>query len=95
MSRHGQSNHNIDGRIGGDSFLSPLGEEYAKSLADFLEKQNIVPSWLLCVCVFFLLFKYIPVCLICLRLMIVVWSSNLNRTLQTSSFIQRKKDWGK
>ena len=33
LTRHGQSMYNLMGRIGGDSELSPAGEQYAKSLA--------------------------------------------------------------
>lgn len=36
LTRHGQSLYNVEGRIGGDSDLSPLGKEYAKNLATFM-----------------------------------------------------------
>ena len=35
LSRHGQSEYNTMGKIGGDSDLSPLGEAYAVRLASF------------------------------------------------------------
>lgn len=35
LTRHGESLHNVEGRIGGDADLSPLGEEYARRLAAF------------------------------------------------------------
>jgi len=35
FSRHGQSEYNVSKKIGGDSGLSPAGEEYALALADF------------------------------------------------------------
>eukprot|EP00523_Entomoneis_sp_CCMP467_P000791 CAMPEP_0168748640 /NCGR_PEP_ID=MMETSP0724-20121128/16282_1 /TAXON_ID=265536 /ORGANISM="Amphiprora sp., Strain CCMP467" /LENGTH=583 /DNA_ID=CAMNT_0008796479 /DNA_START=117 /DNA_END=1868 /DNA_ORIENTATION=+ len=35
MTRHGQSEYNLLGKIGGDSGLTPNGIEYAKRLADF------------------------------------------------------------
>lgn len=41
LSRHGQSEYNAVGRIGGDSSLSHHGVEYARALADFVE-ENIV-----------------------------------------------------
>ena len=41
LTRHGESEHNLTGRIGGDSQLSPRGELYAKALAEFINKQNI------------------------------------------------------
>jgi hypothetical protein len=40
-SRHGQSEYNAIGRIGGDSGLSTHGVNYAKKLAEFVE-ENIV-----------------------------------------------------
>jgi len=39
LTRHGQSLYNLEGRIGGDPDLSPAGEAYAKSLAEFVQKQ--------------------------------------------------------
>ena len=35
LSRHGESQYNVDDRVGGDSDLSELGEMYADKLADF------------------------------------------------------------
>ncbi|EAU85412.2 fructose-2,6-bisphosphatase [Coprinopsis cinerea okayama7 len=32
LSRHGESQFNVEGKIGGDSLLSPRGEQYAKAL---------------------------------------------------------------
>eukprot|EP00605_Chrysophyceae_sp_TOSAG23-4_P001097 GSChrysophyteH1.ASY1.ANO1.1203.1 assembled CDS len=40
LSRHGQSEYNAVGRIGGDSGLSQHGLNYAKKLAEFCEKQQ-------------------------------------------------------
>ena len=37
LSRHGQSEYNSVGKIGGDSGLSPMGEAYATKLADFAD----------------------------------------------------------
>ncbi|KAL3319914.1 6-phosphofructo-2-kinase/fructose-2,6-bisphosphatase 3, partial [Cichlidogyrus casuarinus] len=41
ITRHGESEFNLVGKIGGDSKLSPRGQQYAKSLADFIKSQNI------------------------------------------------------
>ena len=41
LSRHGQSQYNVLGKVGGDSDLSGAGEEYATSLADFA-RENIL-----------------------------------------------------
>jgi len=40
LTRHGESNFNVLGLLGGDSELSPRGEEYAKSLAAFVQSQS-------------------------------------------------------
>lgn len=37
LSRHGESQYNVGGRIGGDSPLSEVGEKYAGALARFLD----------------------------------------------------------
>jgi hypothetical protein len=39
LTRHGQSEYNVLGKIGGDSGLSPAGVEYAKRLAEFARKH--------------------------------------------------------
>ncbi|CAI0399983.1 unnamed protein product [Linum tenue] len=39
LTRHGESRHNLRGRIGGDSLLSDTGEIYAKKLSNFVEKR--------------------------------------------------------
>ncbi|XP_048149124.1 6-phosphofructo-2-kinase/fructose-2,6-bisphosphatase isoform X3 [Corvus hawaiiensis] len=41
LSRHGESQLNLRGRIGGDSGLSPRGHQYAQALAQFIRSQNI------------------------------------------------------
>ncbi|XP_023582438.1 6-phosphofructo-2-kinase/fructose-2,6-bisphosphatase 4 isoform X2 [Trichechus manatus latirostris] len=41
LCRHGESELNLKGRIGGDTGLSPRGREFAKSLAKFISDQNI------------------------------------------------------
>jgi len=39
LTRHGESQFNVEGLLGGDSELSPRGEEYARSLADFMRSH--------------------------------------------------------
>ncbi|XP_034631207.1 6-phosphofructo-2-kinase/fructose-2,6-bisphosphatase 4 isoform X4 [Trachemys scripta elegans] len=41
LCRHGESELNLKGRIGGDTGLSLRGKEFAKSLAQFINEQNI------------------------------------------------------
>uniref|UniRef100_UPI003AAF53CF 6-phosphofructo-2-kinase/fructose-2, 6-bisphosphatase 4b isoform X5 n=1 Tax=Centroberyx gerrardi TaxID=166262 RepID=UPI003AAF53CF len=41
LCRHGESDLNIMGRIGGDSGLSARGKEFAKCLRKFIQDQNI------------------------------------------------------
>lgn len=38
LTRHGQSEYNLLGKIGGDSGLTPAGLEYARRLADFAKE---------------------------------------------------------
>lgn len=39
LTRHGESQFNMAGRIGGDSGLTARGEEYARLLPDVLESR--------------------------------------------------------
>ncbi|TFJ98290.1 interferon-induced guanylate-binding protein 1-like [Platysternon megacephalum] len=41
LTRHGESQHNLQGRIGGDSGLAPRGKQFASALAGFIESQTI------------------------------------------------------
>lgn len=41
LTRHGESLHNVEGRIGGDSELSERGEEYSQQLTKYIDSQNI------------------------------------------------------
>uniref|UniRef100_A0A4W3KAX0 6-phosphofructo-2-kinase/fructose-2,6-biphosphatase 4b n=1 Tax=Callorhinchus milii TaxID=7868 RepID=A0A4W3KAX0_CALMI len=41
LCRHGESDLNLKGRIGGDSGLSLRGKQFAKSLGKFIQEQNI------------------------------------------------------
>lgn len=42
LSRHGESMDNVNGKIGGNSDLSPQGVKYAKALARFVSEQRAV-----------------------------------------------------
>ncbi|WVF73002.1 hypothetical protein IAT40_007820 [Kwoniella sp. CBS 6097] len=69
LSRHGESMYNVEGKIGGDSDLSPQGWKYAKALPA-LVRDNIGDGPL------------------------EVWTSTLQRTQQTGSFLPfEKKTW--
>ena len=39
LTRHGQSEYNLLGKIGGDSGLTPAGKEYARRLAVFAKEE--------------------------------------------------------
>jgi broad specificity phosphatase PhoE len=81
LSRHGQSEYNLVGKIGGDSGLTDAGREYARRLADFAhdvigmdvevdketgeEKRTPRPARL--------------------------WTSTLRRTKETAQFIKHEK----
>ena len=41
LTRHGESQHNVVGKIGGNSDPSPTGQTYAGLLADYINGQNI------------------------------------------------------
>ncbi|XP_059476569.1 6-phosphofructo-2-kinase/fructose-2,6-bisphosphatase isoform X3 [Neocloeon triangulifer] len=41
LTRHGESEQNLEGRIGGDSDLSARGRQYANALSQFICSQNI------------------------------------------------------
>ncbi|XP_054640567.1 6-phosphofructo-2-kinase/fructose-2,6-bisphosphatase 2-like isoform X2 [Dunckerocampus dactyliophorus] len=41
LCRHGESNHNVEGRIGGDAELSPRGKQFACALRDFIEEHEL------------------------------------------------------
>ncbi|XP_031701031.1 6-phosphofructo-2-kinase/fructose-2,6-bisphosphatase 4a isoform X2 [Anarrhichthys ocellatus] len=41
LCRHGESELNVHGRIGGDSGLTPRGKEFAKKLSHFIQSQGI------------------------------------------------------
>lgn len=66
LTRHGESQFNVEGKIGGDSDLSPQGWRYAHALRDFVKTQ----------------------CIDNLK----VWTSWLNRTIQTASYIDAPQE---
>lgn len=39
--QHGESIHNLEGRIGGDADLSESGREFGNALAKYIKEQNI------------------------------------------------------
>ncbi|XP_072522465.1 6-phosphofructo-2-kinase/fructose-2,6-bisphosphatase 2 isoform X4 [Salminus brasiliensis] len=41
LCRHGESDHNVQGRIGGDSELSPRGKQFAAALRGFIEEHGL------------------------------------------------------
>ncbi|XP_019214623.1 6-phosphofructo-2-kinase/fructose-2,6-bisphosphatase 2 isoform X1 [Oreochromis niloticus] len=41
LCRHGESKHNVEGRIGGDSELSPRGKQFAHALRDFIDEHKL------------------------------------------------------
>lgn len=44
MPQHGESLYNLDGRIGGDTLLSPRGEQYGRKLPELVRKSVGVGS---------------------------------------------------
>ncbi|KAE8137881.1 HbrB-domain-containing protein [Aspergillus pseudotamarii] len=44
LSRHGESEYNLTGKIGGDSNISPRGEAYARALPGLLKKSGVPPN---------------------------------------------------
>jgi len=41
LTRHGETDFNVAGRIGGDGDLSPHGQQFANKLAEFVEREDI------------------------------------------------------
>lgn len=76
LTRHGQSDYNLLGKIGGDSSLTPSGLEYARRLAvfakDHIAKEGRVDE------------QGNPIPPIPCRL----WTSTLRRTKETAQFIE-------
>ncbi|CAK7896092.1 fructose-2,6-bisphosphatase [[Candida] anglica] len=74
LSRHGESNYNLTGQIGGDADLSERGWRYAKKLPELVLKSLGEENQ---------------------HTNLTVWTSTLNRTQQTASFLpyQKKLQW--
>ena len=47
LSRHGESEYNLEDRIGGDSNLTPRGQQYAKSLGLYMKTAGKLFIYLL------------------------------------------------
>jgi len=76
LTRHGQSQYNVLGKVGGDSDLSDAGEEYALKLAEFVNdhvlSDDSIPAHLLPKCNP----KHCR-----------LWTSSLSRTINTARHI--------
>ncbi|EGV66335.1 Fructose-2,6-bisphosphatase [Yamadazyma tenuis] len=70
LSRHGESEYNLTGQIGGDANLSERGWKYAKKLPELVLKSLGPENQ---------------------HTNLTVWTSTLQRTQQTSSFLPYKK----
>ncbi|KAL1851581.1 Fructose-2,6-bisphosphatase [Paecilomyces lecythidis] len=44
LSRHGESEYNLEGKIGGDASISERGEAYARALPELLRKSGVPPG---------------------------------------------------
>jgi len=68
LTRHGQSDFNAVGKIGGDSSLTKLGDDYAHLLAEWVNK-SMPPE----------------------KTELVIFTSTLQRTIQTTQYIPARK----
>ncbi|KAL0490680.1 6-phosphofructo-2-kinase [Acrasis kona] len=75
LSRHGESEDNTKGLLGGDSQLSPRGRAYAKVLSEFITEQHELRRN----------YDYLSFN------NITVWTSTMKRTMMTSSQIPYDK----
>ncbi|CAI4225855.1 unnamed protein product [Auanema sp. JU1783] len=48
LTRHGESEYNAMGRLGGDSPLTERGQTYASALADFFKEKNLIDFRIWC-----------------------------------------------
>jgi 6-phosphofructo-2-kinase/fructose-2,6-biphosphatase len=71
LTRHGESQYNVAGRIGGDSALSARGEAYARALPDVLDARLQAAA----------AEAGVPAS----GVAVAVWTSTLRRTIQTAS----------
>lgn len=79
FTRHGQSEYNLLGKIGGDSGLSLNGLEYAKRLAQFA-KNKIASTT-----------KIVDGKEVKTEIPCRLWTSTLNRTKETAQFIEHNE----
>ena len=96
LSRHGESEYNLEDRIGGDSNLTPRGEQYAKSLGLFMKTAgNFLLTYFKSesfLNYFYILEKYFEPITICLKLLFFIWFSDIpNLQVWTSSLIRTKQ----
>uniref|UniRef100_A0A7S3JY63 6-phosphofructo-2-kinase domain-containing protein n=2 Tax=Aureoumbra lagunensis TaxID=44058 RepID=A0A7S3JY63_9STRA len=78
LCRHGQSEYNVKGKIGGDSGLSGEGDKFARALADFADKNIIIDHDGL----FGPKSNIVPVRL---------WTSTMRRTRETAKYLRHDK----
>lgn len=85
MLKHGESVYNVLGKIGGDSSLSEKGQEYARALPklihDNIDHAHLTvslrnPVW--------------PLLTMC-RCLLQVWTSTLQRTIETAQHLDFPK----
>lgn len=89
FTRHGESQYNVEGKIGGDAPLSAQGEKYMQALPKLVqEKIGDTP----------LTVSFCPLSLRCRRWLTPslslggqVWTSTLRRTIQTASGLPYEK----
>lgn len=82
LTRHGQSEYNLLGKIGGDSGLTPAGVEYARRLAEFAKEQiaqQVIAT------------DPLTGCDIKVFRPARLWTSTLRRTKETAQFIEHSK----
>ena len=84
FSRHGESQFNLEGKIGGDSSLSSRGMKYARALPDLITDN--IGNAPLTVSIFTLIHH-----LFSLLTSDKVWTSTLQRTIQTGQFLPYNK----
>ena len=81
LTRHGQSEYNLLGKIGGDSGLTPAGKEYARRLADFAKEHIGVKK----------VVDPVTGADTEIQQPCRLWTSTLRRTKETTQFIDHSK----
>lgn len=85
FSRHGESDYNVLGRIGGDADLSPRGKCYAERLTKyFASTQGVVKPKMVNKKKNSFVFQYIDFSVVFFQ---QIWTSELCRTIQTAEKI--------